>query len=101
VIKRTLLGLAVIYLAGITFANAEDWKLPANEPTLKPAPGSAFVTANCQICHSVDYISTQPPLDRSKWTAIVQKMRDKYGSPLPADKVDEVVDYIAANDGKK
>jgi hypothetical protein len=60
-----------------------------------------MVTANCQICHSLDYISLQPSLSREKWTAIVKKMRATYGAPLPEDKVDDVVEYLAANYGKK
>jgi hypothetical protein len=71
------------------------WKLPPETARFKPGPGSDFVTANCQLCHSADYISMQPPMNRAAWEATVRKMREKYGAPLPADKVGEIAEYLA------
>jgi mono/diheme cytochrome c family protein len=100
--KRTNLLIMVTSIGTVgTLVNAEDWKLPADEPKLKLAPGSELVSANCQICHSADYISTQPPMNRASWAAAVQKMREKYGAPLPPDRVEAVVEYLAANYGKR
>lgn len=93
-----LLSASVIATALVT---AEDWELPLDEPQLKPGPRVEVVSANCQVCHSVDYISTQPPLNRVAWTATVQKMREKYGALLTTNQVDEVVDYLVRNYGKK
>ena len=86
--------------AGGPFA-AEDWKLPAGEPQFKRGPGAELAAGNCVICHSADYVSTQPPMNAAGWTAIVQKMREKYGAPLPPAQVEEVVKYLVANYGKK
>lgn len=101
--KRKLLAAAAIYCMGAGLVNAENWRLPSasSEPKLKSAPGVQTVSANCQVCHSLDYISTQPPLNRAAWTGIVQKMRQKFGAPLPAEKVDDVVNYIVENYGAK
>ena len=78
----------------------EEWKLPAETTRFKPAPRAALVTANCLLCHSADYVSMQPPLDRTGWTAIVQKMRKTYGAPLPEERVESVVDYLVEQYGK-
>ncbi len=98
---RTRLCLAVSFGAIVALMAADEWKLPTNEPKLKVAPGSDLVSANCQICHSADYIFTQPPMNRTAWSAAVQKMREKYGAPLPPDRVDAIVDYLVANYGRK
>ena len=42
-----------------------------------------MVQAQCSLCHSVDYITTQPPgKDLAFWTAIVNKMIKVFGAPL-------------------
>lgn len=96
-----VLGGAVLAAMTIWVAAEDAWVLPRNEPSLKPGESTAFVTGQCSVCHSVDYIITQPPLPRATWQAIVMKMREKFGAPLPAEKVQEVVDYLDASYGRK
>ncbi len=74
-------------------------ELPAETATLKDAPGSALVTAQCIVCHSVEYISTQPPLPRTYWQGAVVKMQQKFGAPIEAKDVDAIADYLARNYG--
>jgi mono/diheme cytochrome c family protein len=81
-------------------APIDSWKLPAETAKLKPGPGADLVTGNCMICHSVDYISSQPPMTKAQWTGTVTKMQKKFGAPLAADKIDPVVDYLVKNYGK-
>jgi sulfite dehydrogenase (cytochrome) subunit B len=97
---RTITAVLGGLLVPLIFA-ADDWELPLGEPQLKPARGVELVSANCQICHSADYITTQPPLNRTAWTASVQKMIDKYGAPLKTNQINEIVDYLVSTYGKK
>ncbi|HTH47753.1 MAG TPA: cytochrome c [Candidatus Limnocylindria bacterium] len=83
-----------------TFAG-DDWKLPPEKPDLKPAAGREQVLGNCLLCHSADYVATQPPLLRTQWTATVEKMRGKFGAPIPTNKVPAIVDYLTANYGRE
>ena len=81
---------------------ADDvWRLPPEKPVLKPGEGLASVTGNCILCHSVDYISTQPPLLRAQWTATVEKMRAKFGATIATNAVPAIVDYLATAYGRK
>ena len=80
---------------------ADAWRLPPENPVLKPGEGLASVTGNCVLCHSVDYISTQPPLLRAQWTATVEKMRAKFGATLATNQVPGIVDYLATAYGRK
>ncbi len=95
-------GLAA---GGAIWTNAADkasdsWKLPAEETRLKPGAGAELVKANCLLCHSTDYISTQPALTRDQWKATVLKMQQKFGAPFNAEKMDPVVDYLVKSYGK-
>ena len=73
--------------------------LPPERAAFKNGPGVELAIAQCVLCHSADYISTQPPLPRATWKTTVQKMREKYGAPLPEDKVEPMVDYLVKTYG--
>ena len=48
----------------------------------------------CGICHSTDLV-TQQRLDRSRWTATVDKMIH-WGAPLSPEERNALVNYLAA-----
>ena len=91
--------LTLLAVGALAASAADAWKLPAETAQLKPAPGAPLVIANCSLCHSADYISTQPPLNRAAWKATVEKMRLKYGAPIVTNNVDALVEYLSANYG--
>lgn len=101
--RLALLALiAASVCAGALWARAAEisMAMPAEETRLKPGPGSELVKANCLLCHSTDYISTQPALTRDQWKATVLKMQQKFGAPFNAEKLDPVVDYLVKSYGK-
>lgn len=88
---------ALALFAAIAATQAGEVKritLPAETGTLKPGPGVELAQASCLMCHSVEYISTQPPMTRAFWEASVKKMREKYGAPAPDEAVQKLVDYL-------
>jgi sulfite dehydrogenase (cytochrome) subunit B len=85
----------------LSAAEQKDWRLPAETAKLKPAPGAELTAASCLLCHSADYVSTQPPLSRSAWKATVEKMRVRYGAPIPTNNIDKIADYLSANYGAR
>ena len=103
---KTRLPLLALFIAvlsvGVIWTRAADeaWAMPAEETRLKPGSGSELVKMNCLLCHSTDYISTQPPLTRDQWKATVTKMQQKFGAPYNADKIDPVIDYLVKSYGK-
>lgn len=87
--------------ASRVFAAETPWKLPAEETRLKPGAGAELVKANCLLCHSTDYITTQPALTRDQWKATVVKMQQKFGAPFNAEKLDpQLVEYLVKGYGK-
>ena len=74
--------------------------LPPETATLKQTsdPGYARTDAFCAICHSRDYITTQPPgKGKEFWAAEVTKMVNVYAAPIPEPDRAVIADYLAAN----
>lgn len=90
---------AGLLLAGLVLQAAEKYSLPPETAAFKSGPGAEIAMIQCLLCHSADYVSTQPPLPRASWKAIVQKMREKYGAPIPDDKTETLVDYLTRTYG--
>ncbi|MEC4747322.1 cytochrome c [Methylomicrobium sp. Wu6] len=68
---------------------------------LKEGPGKTLVTANCTMCHSLDYIQMNSGvLDNSGWQKTVDKMIKVMGAPIKQEDVDPIVAYLAKNYGK-
>ena len=56
--------------------------------------GQDLVTANCTACHSVDMLTTQPPLTAEKWQATIDKMRTVYKAPIDPDDDAALVEQL-------
>ena len=80
---------------------ADPWVLPVGEPALPEGEPAAPVRRHCALCHSFDYIATQPRLSRTGWAASVEKMRAKYGAPIPTNDVPALVSYLVKHLGKE
>ncbi|WP_022723794.1 hypothetical protein [Rhodopseudomonas sp. B29] len=91
-------GVALTGLCAAAIAKPFNYKLPDETAAFKPGPHVDTVRANCSLCHSADYIATQPPQTNKKafWQAEVTKMIKVYGAPIEAGDVDNIVDYLAA-----
>jgi sulfite dehydrogenase (cytochrome) subunit B len=96
--------LALLLAAGAAMVTALaaglKIELPTGTATLKPGPGAELAGGQCLICHSADYITTQPrdkPL--AFWKAEVEKMKKVYGAPIADDQIDPVSEYLARNYG--
>ncbi|KOF52246.1 MULTISPECIES: hypothetical protein [unclassified Achromobacter] len=86
---------AALALAGACAAPALalEIDLPKETATLHAASG-AQNAAQCYMCHSVDYISSQPPMPAGFWEAEVKKMVQTYGAPITAEQIPLIVRYL-------
>lgn len=78
---------------------AERFELPRETAAFKPGPGVEAVKTQCLLCHSAEYVSTQPRLPRAFWKANVEKMKAKFGAPIPVEQMDTLVEYLATTYG--
>jgi hypothetical protein len=68
-------------------------ELPSSEIPFPPGKGSEM-TPQCLICHSADMVLHQPPLTQGEWVGEINKMRNAFGAPLPANQVEELARYL-------
>ncbi len=78
---------------------ALDIQLPPETGAFKQDKGAELANGQCLICHSVEYVTSQPPMAKAFWKASVLKMQQKYGAPIPDAQVEPLVDYLTRNYG--
>jgi len=105
---------AVPILFGIALATGLVWldtphsawaKVAVDLPTsgtLFPAGhGADIASAQCLICHSAGMVLNQPPLTQDEWAGEINKMRNSFGAPLPAEQVEALAKYLRGIQGSQ
>jgi len=98
-----LTAMIAFAAAGVVVSRADSngtITLPPANIALKDGPNVGLAQAKCLICHSADYVYTQPPLTRAQWTAEVTKMQKTYGAPIADSDIPLLVDYLMSQNGK-
>jgi len=98
IIQRFLIAVASFLIVGLLAATGR-FSLPPESAALKTRPGVELANSQCLLCHSADYISTQPRLSTAQWRSVVVKMQTKYGAPVATNQIDNLADYFARNYG--
>ena len=91
--------LASALLATQLHAGEVTITLPPETAAFKPGTGAELTQANCLMCHSVEYIATQPRMPRKFWEAEVKKMKEKFAAPLADENLAALADYLTATYG--
>lgn len=100
--KRVIAGLISLgMMAMVLRSEGLRIELPLETEVFKPGPNADIANAQCLICHSTEYVTTQPPQARAFWKNSVLKMQDKYGAPIAADQVEALADYLVRNYGRE
>jgi sulfite dehydrogenase len=97
-----LLLWAVLAAAAGTGVAGQDVKMPPERAVYRKSelPGYQLVMANCLMCHSAEYVLTQPPTSsRAYWDATVKKMKKPFGAPFPDEDIAAIVDYLTKTYG--
>ena len=92
----TIIAMGLCFLAGLAItARADEQPI-----VMKEAPGLAALEANCQGCHSLDYVRMNAPfITPDTWKAEITKMRTAYGAPIDDEDTSKVLAYLIANYG--
>ena len=88
---------ALLTMAGASYAKPlMTYVLPEETVSLRPGPGVETAQKNCLLCHSADYVNTQPPnLGKAFWEAEVTKMIKVYHAPINDEDAKAIGDYLA------
>jgi mono/diheme cytochrome c family protein len=75
--------------------------LPVSQTAFPPGNGADIANGQCLICHSAGMVLRQPPLTQDEWTGEINKMRNSFGAPLPADQVEALAKYLRSINGRQ
>ena len=73
----------------------------ASAPAAAPAAdGKALFDAKCGVCHGIDRATVRKET-KEKWASIVKEMQGKKADWITDAEASKIVDYLAAEQGKK
>jgi mono/diheme cytochrome c family protein len=73
-----------------------NYELPPEIAALKAGPQSDVAQANCSVCHSVDYITTQPKGKGSAfWNSEINKMIKVFGASIEPGDANDIAAYLS------
>lgn len=78
-------------------ASYEVSSYPLSALDLAAGDGRAEVQIYCNTCHSLRYITMQPPLPAATWEAEVNKMNKAMGAGIPEDAAKKIISYLQAH----
>ena len=81
-------------LAGEVAAPTRSITFPTDPFSFQPGSGQEIANTYCVICHSADYIYTQPPHAQTSWTEIIKKMKLAFGCPIPDESIALLSEYL-------
>jgi hypothetical protein len=90
--------------AAFAVAAPKNITLPPDTATLRPSalPGYAKAQADCTVCHSAEYMLTQPPnAGRPYWDAMTKRMKAVFKAPFDEADIPQIVDYLSATYGNQ
>jgi cytochrome c5 len=94
------LGLTLLAIGTATADERVSITLPPESIALPPGPGMAVTETQCRMCHSLDYITTQPRGGAAQWQGVVTKMRTVYGAPVSDEEAKAIAEYLASHYGQ-
>lgn len=92
------LTAAALCAAGLALAGAGgkvNVQLPNSTQLFPPGDGAAIANSQCLLCHSAEMVLFQPARTPEQWKETINKMRNAYAAPLPAEQVDALAAYLS------
>jgi len=96
-----LIVLSVMLLAfAIGCAKQEPPKPAAPAAAAPAADGKTLFDTKCGVCHGIDRATARKET-KEKWASIVKEMQGKKADWISDSDLSKIVDYLAAEHGKK
>ncbi len=96
--QKVILGVSLLMVGIDSGAHAIEGSptlnLPSDPISFQKGSGSNIASTYCLICHSAEYIYTQPPHPQMRWTEIIKKMKHTFGCPIPDEQIPPLAQYL-------
>ena len=94
-----IIGILLTSLVSLSLAEeptntTRSISLPPDPFSFQPGKGQEVANTYCVICHSADYIYMQPGHSKGKWAALIHKMQQVFGCPIPQDQIPALAAYL-------
>jgi len=96
VVSAMLLALAI----GCAKQEPPKPAAPAAPAAAPVADGKTLFDTKCSVCHGIDRATARTET-KEKWASIVKEMQGKKADWLSDAEASKIVDYLAAEHGKK
>ena len=96
VVSAMLLALAI----GCAKQEPPKPAAPAAPAAAPVADGKTLFDTKCSVCHGIDRATARTET-KEKWASIVKEMQGKKGDWISDAEAAKIVDYLAAEHGKK
>lgn len=72
----------------------------ASAPAAPAADGKTLFEAKCSVCHGIDRATARTET-KEKWASIIKEMQGKKTDWISDAEASKIIDYLAAEHGKK
>ena len=73
---------------------------PAAAPAAPELDGKTLFESKCSVCHGIDRATARTET-KEKWTSIVKELQGKKADWISDAEASKIIDYLAAEHGKK
>ena len=94
IISNVWLALGASAWGNEVSQTVRTYAFPTDPFSYQPGPGQELANVYCIICHSAEYMYTQPPHSKKTWIEIVNKMKRAMGCPIPDDQIGSLATYL-------
>ena len=99
-----LIVLSVMLLAFAVGCGKQEPPKPAtpaaSAPAAPAADGKTLFETKCSVCHGIDRATARTET-KEKWASIIKEMQGKKADWISDADASKIVDYLAAEHGKK